>query len=206
MSRRQCNAGSVRSGRDQARAGLRYKIRRYAAFSVPNQVFNVINSGIGGTTAAFATGRFERDVLKLNPDLMLVMFGVNDFFDAELYRESLRKIFKELTEREIPCIYITEHIMNTYVKPDTEESLKDYAAQTSGVQNNGTMDAIFEDGKKIAAGFSVPVCDMYSKWKSLNSCGVDTTALLANGINHPLPEMHTALAYEIISTIFYNKQ
>ena len=44
---------------------------------------------------------------------------------------------------------------------------------------------------------------MYSKWKSLNSCGVDTTALLANGINHPLPEMHTALAYEIISTIFY---
>ena len=198
--------GAFGPGEIKPEQGYVTKFAGMLHFLFPNQVFNVINSGIGGTTAAFATGRFERDVLKFNPDLVLVMFGVNDFFDAELYRESLRKIFKELTEREIPCIYITEHMMNTYVKPDTEESLKDYAEQTSGVQNNGTMDAIFEDGKKIAAGFSVPVCDMYSKWKSLNSCGVDTTALLANGINHPLPEMHTALAYEIISTIFYNKQ
>ena len=172
-------------------------------FLFPNQVFNVINSGIGGTTAAFATERFERDVIKFNPDLVLVMFGVNDFLDPQLYKNSLRKIFKELTERKIPCIYITEHMMNTYVTNDTEDSLREYAAQTAEVQNNGIMDSLFEDGKKIAAEFSVPVCDMYSKWKSLNACGVDTTALLANGINHPLYEMHTALAYEIISTIFY---
>lgn len=197
--------GAFEYGRICAADAFPAKLSGMLSLLYPNQVFNVINSGIGGTTAGFAAGRFERDVLKYNPNLVLIMFGVNDFSDPGLYKSSLRYMFEKLNGLEIPCVYITEHMMNTYVASDTHESIADYAAKTAEVQSGGTMDALFAEGKKIAEECSVPVCDMYGRWKRLSACGVDTTALLANRINHPVPEMHTALAYEIVSTIFNNK-
>ncbi len=167
----------------------------------PNRGFNIINSGIAGTTAAFATERLERDVLNRNPDLVLVMFGLNDFGSPELYLESLKKIFLRLNESKIPCIYITENMMNTYVPNKISEGIADYAKITAEKQNSGLMEQLFEKGKKVACENNIPVCDMYSRWKALADNKVDTTRLLANGINHPIPEMHTALAYEIINTI-----
>ena len=49
---------------------------------------------------------------------------------------------------------------------------------------------------------NVPVCDCYALWKRLAACGVDTTALLCNRINHPDREMHKMFAYELVKTVF----
>ena len=38
----------------------------------------VINQGIGGNNTRDALARFERDVLDLNPDLVIFMYGMND--------------------------------------------------------------------------------------------------------------------------------
>ena len=48
-------------------------------FLFPNQVFNVINSGIGGTTAAYATERFERDVLNCSNYTGKGCFRIREF-------------------------------------------------------------------------------------------------------------------------------
>ena len=45
------------------------------------------------------------------------------------------------------------------------------------------------------------VCDCYAKWKLLSQNGVDTTALLANGINHPSREMAWMFAYSLLETM-----
>ncbi len=179
------------------------KIKKMLEFYYPNQVFNVINSGIGGTTAAFAVNRFERDVLKHKPDLLLIMFGVNDCNDLPLYYSSLETLFKAANENNIPTVYITEHMMNTYLAPDTLPSLIDHCKWSMGKQNDGTMDTLFSEGKKIAAKHNISVCDVYSKWKTLYKNGVDITRLLANRTNHPVPEMHTLLANEIINTVLF---
>lgn len=167
----------------------------------PNKNFNVINAGIAETSATFAVCRFKRDVLDRNPDLVLIMFGLNDFGNTQTYVESLDNMFKQLNQKKIPCIYITENMMNTYISNGFSESLANYAKTTAERQNNGSMDELFETGKRVAEENNIPVCDMYAKWKLLSENNVDTTCLLANKINHPIPEMHIALAYEIINTI-----
>ena len=45
------------------------------------------------------------------------------------------------------------------------------------------------------------MCDCYAKWKLLSQNGVDTTALLANGINHPSREMAWMFAYSLLETM-----
>ncbi len=179
------------------------KLERMFKFFFPDKEINVINSGIGGTTAQFAVGRLERDVLAYNPDLVLVMFGVNDFGDIDAYGKALERIFARMKEENIPTVYATEHMMNTYTAKCTADEHLEYAAVTAAVQTNGTMDRVYALGREVAEKYGVAVCDIYKRWKTLNAHGVDTTALLSNGINHPCPEMHTLLAYEILSTILF---
>ncbi len=179
------------------------KLRKLLDFYFPNQVFNVINSGIGGTTATQALNRFERDVLKFQPDLVLIMFGVNDCNDIPKYLESLDTMFKILNSKNIPAVYITEHMMNTYLADDTLPELINHCKWSAEKQTDGTMDKLFDEGKRIARENNIAICDIYDKWKKLYANGVDITMLLANRTNHPVPEMHTLLANEIINTLLF---
>ena len=47
-----------------------------------------------------------------------------------------------------------------------------------------------------------PIADAYAEWQLLESLGVDTTALLANGLNHPNAEMHKVFADKLYDVIF----
>ena len=169
----------------------------------PGRVFNVINSGVAGDTVTRALLRFERDVLAYHPDLVVVAFGVNDFGDKAAYLRSLAAVFDALNERKIPCIYMTEHTMNFYRDEGTVKNVYEYAAVTAKAQTDGTMDTLFAEGKALAKEKGVYVCDVYSRWKALYEAGVDTTALLANRINHPVPEMHDLFVWSLIETIFF---
>ena len=182
-----------------------YSTKFYSMISVlfPSTVFNIINSGIGGETAAMGLARFDRDVLAYHPDLVIISFGVNDHAEHDKYIASLSEMFDRLAEKDIPCIYLTEHMMNTYSADDTAENVKEYSKITCAKQNDGTMDRIFGDGIALAKSKNVAVCDMYSKWKNLYASGADTTKLLANRINHPVAKMHDFIAYSLISTLFF---
>ncbi len=179
------------------------KLKKLMNLLCPNQIFNFINSGLEGTTAAFAVERLQRDVLKYQPDLVIVKFGVNDVRDIGLYGRSLKTIFETLNRSEIPCIYVTENLINTYVAEDTPKPWLVHAQESLITVGEGKLDRIFETGKAVAAQCGVAVCDLYSKWKQLYAAGVDTTRLLANRINHPVKEMHSLMAYEILSALLF---
>lgn len=169
----------------------------------PNVTFNIINAGIGGTTAHFAASRLERDVLCHHPDLVTVAFGVNDFGDYDTYIKSLGEIFDVLNEKQIPCVFMTEQPMNTYVDEDnTAKKHYDYAHKTALVMKDGILDKAFDGAIALAKQKGIRVCDSYRKWKNMAAHGVDTTALLANRINHPNYNMHDFFAYWLIETIF----
>ena len=53
----------------------------------------------------------------------------------------------------------------------------------------------------VAKKYDVPVCDVYSKWKKLHDHGVDTDLLLAEGVNHPIREMHELFASSLLDTM-----
>ena len=71
-----------------------------------------------------------------------------------------------------------------------------------GAQNSGRMDRYVEAEKKVARELHIPVADAYAVWKQMASEGVDTTAMLANGMNHPTPEAHHIFLDVLTKVIF----
>lgn len=162
---------------------------------------NVINAGIGGINAHDSLPLMEDRVLKHDPDLVIVCFGLNDVNgELEVYLNSLKEIFLRLKERNIDTIFMTPNMLNTYSADDTYSGYKEYSYKTAEMQNSGRMDLYIESAVKLADEMGITVCDCYAKWKKLSETE-DTTMLLANRINHPTKEMHKLFAqclYEII--------
>lgn len=163
---------------------------------------NVINAGIGGITAAKSLGRMDSQVLRYDPDLVIVCFGLNDVNrDKEIYLDALKTIFDRCKEAGSDVIFMTPNMLNTYVAEDTHPEHAAYAAKTALMQTSGRMDEYMFAARDMAVDMGVPVCDCYSKWKKLSETQ-DTTLLLANRINHPTREMHELFAQGLFDTIF----
>ena len=173
----------------------------------PSVTVNIINAGISGDCAPRGLRRVEKDVLRHEPDLVLVCYGLNDCSLAEnsiqKYTDSLRQIFEKIKESGSELIFMTPNMMNTYVSA----ALKDpdfvkVAEESATKQNSGRFDAHIDAARELCREMEVPVCDCYAIWKKLAESGVDTTALLSNKINHPTREMNKMFAYEIVKTMF----
>ena len=184
-------------------ASYTMKFHKMIGMLFPRTVFNIINSGIGGDNASMGLARFDRDVLSYHPDLVVISFGLNDHNDHEGYVRSLGIMFDKLNELGIPCVFLTENMMNTFSHEKTEERWKEYSHVTAEKQTNGEMDKVFDAGIAVAKKKNIAVCDVYHKWKNLEKAGADITTLLANYINHPIAEMHDIIAYSLISTLFF---
>jgi lysophospholipase L1-like esterase len=162
---------------------------------------NVINAGIGGTTAARSVARLDRQVLCHNPDLVIVCFGLNDINGTrEQYLDSLRTIFTRCRESGAEVIFMTPNMLNTRVDERTEARFAAYAVKTAEMQNGGRMDLYMESACALAREMDVTVCDCYAKWKELSRTQ-DITDLLANYINHPTREMHELFAQSLFEII-----
>ena len=162
---------------------------------------NMINSAIGGATAAKSLPRLERCVLKHEPDLVIVCFGLNDVNrELEEYLTALEGIFRGCQRAGLDLIFMTPNMMNTYVAEGTPEKHFEYAHKTAQMQNGGKVDRYINAAKELALSLGVTVCDCYAEWKKL-SATTDTTMLLANRINHPVPEMHELFAKMLYDTI-----
>ena len=167
---------------------------------------NVINAGIGGTSATTSVGRVEKQVLVHNPDLIIICFGLNDVNDElETWLSSLRSIFTKCIGNGADVIFMTPNMLNTYVADDTLENIRDYAFVTAEYQNSGRMDLYMESAVRLAEEMGVLVCDCYSKWKELSRTQ-DTTQLLINRINHPIAEMHELFADSLFKILFSEQE
>ncbi len=177
-------------------------------FSVlcPNVPVNVINAGISGGTACHGLERLERDVLRHNPDLVVVCFGLNDcsygMERLDSYKSSLSEIFDKVKESGSEVIFMTPNMMCTELSCHIKEDMiKDIAKRVCDNQNNGVLDAFLEGAKEICKEKNVTVCDCYKKWKRLSKLGINVTELLSNKINHPTREMNWLFAYSLVETV-----
>lgn len=162
---------------------------------------NMICASVGGTTAKDAVMRLDSQVLCHHPDLVIVSFGLNDVnHPLEEFHSALQTIFEKCLEYGSDVIYMTPNMLNTYVSEETAEKHLRYAAITAQYQNEGRMDLFMNDAVCLAEKMGVAVCNCYQMWKKL-SLQQDTTLLLANRINHPLPHMHQLFADCLYSAI-----
>ena len=65
------------------------------------------------------------------------------------------------------------------------------------------MDGIyFNEAKQLCEKYGFLFCDCHAKWKKMRENGVDTTALLANSLNHPIRELHWLFATSLVEMLF----
>ena len=91
----------------------------------PSVPINIINAGISGDNAPNGFKRLERDVLRHNPDLVVVCFGLNDCGHGkdgiEKYLTALANIFKSIQKADKEIIFMTPNMMNTELSPHIKD-------------------------------------------------------------------------------------
>lgn len=199
------DSGSIETVHDYSSA-FSTRIREYLNLLYPNVQINIINSGLSGGAAPGGLRRLERDVLQYRPDLVVVSFGLNDCCNDNIplpvYTEALQGIFSRLQRENIEAIFLTQNYMNTKISSRIpEESLREGSALNMRKQVEGVLKQYMEQGAATAKEYGARVCDLYSVWEKLAGCGVDTTNLLANRINHPIRQMHHYIAIKLIETM-----
>ena len=181
------------------------RLRKMLNLLFPKPV-NIINAGVGGEHTADALKRLDTDVISKNPDMVVVCFGLNDVNDElDDFILALSQVFRRLKECGTEIIYMSPNMLNTYVLDSIRiDWMREYAHKTADFQNSGRMDRYIEAACRCAGEMGIPVADCYAKWKELHENGVDTTKLLANGINHPVKEMHELFAIELLDVMLKN--
>lgn len=183
------------------------KLNEMLSVLFPNVPINIINAGISGDSAIGGVKRINRDVLSYKPDLVVVCYGLNDVNNEDEgiddYCCNLRKIFNLVIASGAELIFMTPNMMNKYVSRKIEkEMFVDVAKKTSRQQNSGLLEKYLEAGKTIAEECGAKICDVYSKWKTLDKAGVNITELLSNYINHPTREMNSLFAISLLEVMF----
>lgn len=117
----------------------------------------------------------------------------------------MKKIFSLLLENNVKVVYMTPNLLNKYVDNSIMPRLVHTATACAACQNEGVPDEYFSNCVKEANAMGIAVADAYKEWKKLEYYGIDTTKLLANGINHPTREMHRLFADLLFDVIVKNE-
>ena len=160
-----------------------------------------INAGKSGDNAKRGLARIEADVLSQKPDLVTVAFGLNDIFRPAEFEKNYEEILRKISSSGAKTIVITPNMLCTYIHPEILPEAMKVAVSAVRAQTDGTLDSIHFLSVSLAEKYGATVCDVYLYWKNLYLQGADTTAMLANFINHPSPQMHEETARLLLETI-----
>jgi len=173
----------------------------------PLCTFSVINAGVAGFTAADSLARLERDVIRYQPDLVVISFGLNDAVvlgkgGTLSFKNTLKKMLAEVRNKtQTDIILLTPNFMvtadNEYIHPDERHYLEDLEP----IQTTGILERYAEVICQVAASEKVVLTDVFKIWTAFAKQGNDTNTLLANGLNHPSAKAHTWTAQAIFETI-----
>jgi lysophospholipase L1-like esterase len=156
----------------------------------PRGTLSILNAGISGETAADGRRRLECDVISHHPDLVIVGFCLNDACtsttDLVAYRENLTSIVREIRARTAAAIlFLTPNFMAARETEQISKNHRVYVKPILRCQNEGILRAHVQILRETGRVLGVPVADVYARWEGMAAAGLDTTAMLSNGLNHP---------------------
>lgn len=150
----------------------------------------VINSGVNGTTAAYLAGQFDWFVTRFQPDVVFLMYGINDCVDSGKSDEDFGKELKLLVEnvRTIGAIPILQ-------TPNGIDFLGIKAMKTG---SRARLPIYVDKIRTVAKRESVQLIDHFRYWgKHLHEM---QNGWLDDPL-HPSAEGHTQLANRIINKL-----
>ncbi len=147
---------------------------------------SVINAGISGHSTVEALQRLQKDVLDHQPDLVTVMFGLNDMARVPKpdFQTNLEQIITHCRSAKAEVILCTPNgVINTIGRPIAK--LTEY------------NDAI----KEVARQQQVPICNCYAAYESIHKSDPLAWRLLLSDEIHPNMDGHKQNAIELCRTI-----
>ncbi|MFP6677954.1 MAG: SGNH/GDSL hydrolase family protein [Pirellulaceae bacterium] len=152
----------------------------------PRATVQMINAGISGHTTVNALERIDRDVLSHKPDLVTVMFGLNDMTRVPLdqYKLNLTEIVTRCRVAGCEVMLATpNNVVTTSGRPT--EKLIQYC------------DIVREVGREL----TVPVCDSYREFDAIRTLDRFGWRLMMSDEIHPNMAGHKQLAMAFARTI-----
>ena len=152
----------------------------------PQTEITVINAGISGNSTVDALKRLQKDVLNHKPDLVTVMFGLNDMTRVPKldFQTNLKQIIERCRGGGAEVILCTPNgVIDTSGRPIAK--LLEYC------------DAM----KAIGGKHTVPVCDCYAAYEIVRRDDPIAWRLLLSDEIHPNMDGHKINAVEICRTI-----
>ncbi len=172
------HTGGRRAYTDMVGIGLRQ--------AYPNGDITAINAGVSGNTTVDALARIKKDVLAHKPDLVTVMFGLNDMTRVSLedYRANLKNIIAK-------CRTVGAEVMLC-----TPNSIRDTASRPIA-----TLEQYVAVVREVATEEKVPLADCYAAFEYIRTQNALDWAFLMNDPIHPNMDGHKLLARTIVSTL-----
>lgn len=182
------------------------RFRRLLEAQYPLCTFSVINAGVSGQTACGALSLLERDVIRHQPDLTLVAFGLNDAWNGENgvgdYVAALTAIVERIDcETTSEVVLLTPNFMNTALPAHVQGDERRGFEMSAAIQNTGVLASYAQAVRDLAHRRGVHCADVYAEWSASASRGMDTDAWLANHMNHPTREAHAIPANLLIALV-----
>jgi len=152
-------------------------IDKYGSTSV-----SVVNSGIAGDTIIGMERRLTRDVIRYQPDLIIINASINwmpDCGSNDVYRDTLDKVVSRCrNETQADIILLTPNM----------------SLPTPFDNPFSSLDSRVDIIRSIAEEHQVCLVDVYKIWKAYVDAGYPAECLLANGVNHPSTTGHEVYA------------
>lgn len=147
---------------------------------------STINAGIAGDHLLSMIARADRDVVRYQPDLVLINgvlnWGLNLGTTAQ-YKEHLRGLVRKLQQETDADIVL--------VTPNGD------LPNPPPPQGEGTPDRV-EAVRQVAWEEGVCLADTYAVWERARELGCPWEELLCNGVNHPSAEGHLVYAITLM--------
>lgn len=151
-----------------------------------NANVEMINAGVSGHTTVNALSRIDRDVLAHKPDLVTVMFGLNDMTRVSLedYKANLKTIIEKCRGIGAEVLLATpNNVINTSSRP------------------TGKLVKYCDVVREVAQEAGVPICDTYQQLSGVRANDPFDWRLLMSDSIHPNMAGHKSIAERLARTV-----
>jgi lysophospholipase L1-like esterase len=153
----------------------------------PQAKIEVTNAGLSGGNTASGLARMDKDVLAHQPDLVVVMFGMNDVVAnaPEAYEANLRTIVERSRGVGAEVVLCTPNAIYDLDPGRPMSRLREYAGIV----------------RKVGEELVVPVCDCFAAYEAVQTRSPRDFATIMSDAIHPNMRGHKLFAEEIAHTI-----
>lgn len=188
--------------------GFVVDLQLFQSLRHPGSGAKILNAGISGGTAAQALGRFDNDIMKLRPDRVFVMFGMNDVRrgswndlvpnekDAAARRDALNAY--AANQRTLADRFAAAGVKTVLVTPSPFDQYTVREKANSAACNDGLAKCA-DIVRALAAERHLGCVDFHAPLTALQKANLDT--VFCSDRVHPGPLGHLLMATLVLEEI-----